>query len=75
MTTNKTKQGLEFEKALRVVRTRIEKQLRDNGKLKAGQTFDIDLYRMTGISANVWNRKRSDILHIYYFHPNGKFKF
>ena len=73
MKYRKTKEGDEFEKAMSVIKARLEKQLKLNGKLKEGQVFDFDVNRRGGFSVNIW--ERDNLLHIHFFHPNGKFKY
>ena len=72
MKYKKTKEGKEFEGAIAVIKARIEKQLKLNGKLKKGQAFDVDVSRRGAIGANVW--EEDNLLYICFFHPNGKFK-
>lgn len=80
MEYRKTKEGEKFEKALAVVKARLEKQLRLNGKLKESQTIDINIKRQDHgidrefpIDVSVWFGDK--IIEIHYFHPNGKLRY
>ena len=73
-----TKQGKDFQKALEVVRVRIERQLRKHSLLEKGEEFDITIYRedekRMPLSITVWNAVGSNIKGIYYFYNNGQIK-